>query len=374
MTTVMNADENVVAFDRITCDMRVATGRCGKIAHSHLDQHGCGGGPVCVEHLKDWRRRTARALFAAGGSLACNACGQPFSTVDDFGSVTTLRDEKSTRTNAAERGIELLTRYETQLRGAGRSQRWITDSLSTLRRLETQAGTTIDACSPHDVSQFLAGPQFGPATRAIYYRHINGFFRWWKMQGGTHVTESLIAPREPRSEPLPASTEDVRKLVAEASMYKRTRVMILLAALAGLRVHEIAKFRGEDIDLNRRILRVRGKGSVTATIPLHPLLVEAAASMPNSGYWFPANSTRPGKHVHSKSVTHVITLAMQRAGISGSPHKLRSWFATSMLETGVDIRTVQTLLRHARLSTTALYTGVTDKRRVEAIDRLNPFE
>ncbi|WP_231115422.1 site-specific integrase [Mycobacterium avium] len=84
-----------------------------------------------------------------------------------------------------------------------------------------------------------------------------------------------------------------------------------MAALAGLRVHEIAKMRGEDVDLDARTLRVTGKGGRTDTIPLHPRLVAAALSMPTRGWWFPANSRRRGEHLHSKSVSDIIGSAMR---------------------------------------------------------------
>ena len=99
--------------------------------------------------------------------------------------------------------------------------------------------------------------------------------------------------------------------------------MVLLAALAGLRVHEIAKVRGEDVDIDDRTLRVTGKGGRSDTLPLHPLLVAAALTMPTRGWWFPANSRRPGDHVHPKSVSDIIGQAMRRAGIVGTPHALR---------------------------------------------------
>jgi len=73
----------------------------------------------------------------------------------------------------------------------------------------------------------------------------------------------LPAPREPAREPRPIATAELRKLLA-VRMHKRPRVMVLLAAFAGLRVHEIAKFRGEDVNLDCGVLSVQGKGGATA--------------------------------------------------------------------------------------------------------------
>jgi Phage integrase family len=62
------------------------------------------------------------------------------------------------------------------------------------------------------------------------------------------------------------------------------------------------------------------------------------------GWWFPANSTRPGDHVHAKSVSDIIGNAMRRAGIPGTPHSLRHWYGTNLVAAGADLRTAQTLL------------------------------
>lgn len=273
--------------------------------------------------------------------------------------------------SAALGGLPPIDAYEIHLRGAGRSERWTTDSVSTLKRVEARTGKSIRDIAPIDVSRFLADPKLKRSTRATYFRHINSFYAWWSAHhGGMFVTAHLPRPREPKPEPRPVSTADLRRLLA-IRMHYRTRVMILLGAFAGLRVHEIAKFRGEDIDLDRRTLRVTGKGDVTVVLPLHACLAEAARSMPRRGIWFPSHSARPGEHVHRRGVTDIIGDAMRRADIVGTPHCLRHWYATTLLESGVDIRTVQELMRHARLETTARYTAVTDVRRHDAIDRLH---
>jgi integrase/recombinase XerD len=145
-------------------------------------------------------------------------------------------------------------------------------------------------------------------------------------------------------------------------MHRRTRVMVMLAALAGLRVGEIAKVKGEDLDLAGRKIYVIGKGAKRAWVPLHPLLIEVAAQMPQRGWWFPGNIRRPGEHIHPKSVSDILGQAMRRA-----------WYASTLLDDGADLRTVQELLRHTSIQTTQVYTKVRDERRVSAVDRLDPF-
>ncbi|WP_269196509.1 tyrosine-type recombinase/integrase [Mycobacterium avium] len=235
-------------------------------------------------------------------------------------------------------------------------------------------------CSPvtakaGDIIRWLGShTEWSQSTAATYHSYLRSWFTWLTIMDhrADNPMVKLGAPRYPYRVPRPVSDDDLVRLLL-TPMHHRTRVMILLAALAGLRVHEIAKLRGEDIDLSKPALHVEGKGKRTAWIPLHPLLVEAALTMPAKGFWFPANSRRPGNHVHSKSVSDIIGNAMRRAGARGTPHSLRHWYGTTLLDDGADLRTVQELLRHRSLATTQIYTKVNDERRSEAVVRLNPF-
>lgn len=267
-------------------------------------------------------------------------------------------------------GLPPLDAWEIYMRGAGRSERTIRDGRLRLEHLERFSGKTVETVAPLDVSRFLGRPTLNAWSRASYFGSIASFYRWYGRHGGVDVTAQLPRPKMPQSTPQPLTDEQLCALLA-TNMRRKTRAMILLAALAGLRVHEIAKLRGEDVDLHERTLRVTGKGNRTETLPLHPLLVELAATMPRSGYWFMGNATRPGEPIARRSVTEVIQMVMMRAGIpGGTAHKLRHWYATKLVAGGTDLRTVQTLMRHANLNTTAIYVKVADTKRIDAIDRL----
>jgi integrase/recombinase XerD len=76
----------------------------------------------------------------------------------------------------------------------------------------------------------------------------------------------------------------------------------------------------------------------------------------------------PGRPVRRESLSATISRAMHRAGVPASAHSLRHWYATELLEAGADVRTVQTLLRHASLNTTAIYLKVNaDKQRAAGL-------
>lgn len=144
------------------------------------------------------------------------------------------------------------------------------------------------------------------------------------------------------------------------------RAMLLLASRAGLRVAEIARFHGRDIDPYAGTLEVRGKGGTTYTIPAHPDILAHATRMP-TGYWFPSQR---GEHIGGRVVSERMRLYMLRHGINATPHALRHTFATQLLEGGADLRVVQELMRHSSLTATAIYTAITDDRKREAILRL----
>jgi site-specific recombinase XerD len=268
-----------------------------------------------------------------------------------------------------------LEAWELFMRGAGRSERTIRAGVLTMQHLERFAGKTAETMTALDVSRFLGRPNLKAWSRAAYFSSIASFYRFYADNGGgVNVTARLPRPKMPKSTPRPISDGQLRTLLA-TSMRRKTRVMILLAALAGLRVHEIARVRGEDVDIEARTLRVTGKGNVTATLPLHPLLVEAAKTMPQRGWWFCGNACRPGEPIARRSVSEVIGDAMVRAGIpGGTAHRLRHWYGTTLVHLGTDLRCAQTLLRHVNLNTTAGYVEVADGKRVEAIDRLDPLK
>ena len=228
--------------------------------------------------------------------------------------------------------------------------------------------------SQDDVVLVLGG-RWKVSTRVAYHRALHAWFRWlvetdrWLED----PMDRMKAPKVPRSKPRPVTNTQLERILA-TRMKRNTRAMILLAAYAGLRVHEVAKVHVDDLDLAEGTLHVAGKGGHEREVPLHEDLAAAADWMPARGWWFPArkpNVAFPvgGGHILSRSVSSVIGNVMTRAGVRGTPHCLRHWFATELLEQGADARTVQ-LLGHASLATTQIYTLVTDERRQAAVHRL----
>lgn len=268
----------------------------------------------------------------------------------------------------------LLTDWELWQRAARRSERTVTERTTVIRRFLTESGANPRTATPMDIARWISGHEnWGPSTVATYFSYLQSWHKWLVLLD--HRTDNpmlkLAAPAAPERSPRPVSDDGLLRLLELSGVHRRTRVMILLAALAGLRVSEIAKFRGEDIDGDR--IYIIGKGGKRAWVPLHPLLAAAAATMPRRGYWFPGNSRRPGKPILSKVVSEIIGQAMRRANVAGTPHSLRHWYGTSLLAAGADLRTVQELMRHSSVQTTQIYTKVPDARRISAVERLDPY-
>lgn len=256
-------------------------------------------------------------------------------------------------------------------RAANLSERTVRERALTVEALCRDAGVPPSDIQPGHVVAFLSRRNLSPTTRATYHASLRVFFAWMVARGHRpdDPTADTPRPKRPAGIPRPVQSEQLGAILVACSR-SRTRAMVLLAALAGLRVHEVAKIQGEDLDLAAGTLTVTGKGGKTAFIPLHPILATMAAEeWPRRGYWFTSYRDR-SKPITSRAVGKAISAAMDRAGVAGTAHQLRHWYGTELLEAGASLRTVQELMRHESVATTQIYTKVTSARRREAIGRL----
>jgi site-specific recombinase XerD len=164
------------------------------------------------------------------------------------------------------------------------------------------------------------------------------------------------------------SPEEVREFF-RAIKNIRHRAILMTAYAAGLRVSEVVALRVEDIDSQRMVIRVRqAKGRKDRYVMLSPRLLDllreywkARRRQPNvrsSPWLFPGQD--PTRPMTSKSVHAACKAVCEASGLSKrvTVHTLRHSFATHLLEAGTDIRTIQVLLGHRNIKTTALYTHV----------------
>ncbi|WP_018599671.1 tyrosine-type recombinase/integrase [Mycobacterium sp. 155] len=266
----------------------------------------------------------------------------------------------------------LVVEWRIWQQGQSLSARTINERTAVVLRCAEWVECDPQTLRPDQISGYLAaGGDWSLNTRWTYYTSLAAWFRWLaKMEYRLdNPMEKVGRPKRPKGEPRPVSDDNIRRLL-RSRMHRRTRAMLLLGAMQGLRAHEIAKVKGEHFDLIDRTMVVSGKGGFTATLPLHPMVVEIAFQMPRRGFWFPGVDHG---HQRRESVCGTIKEAMIRAGVPGSAHCLRHWFGTALVRAGVDLRTVQVLMRHQDLSATAIYTKIADEQRAKGIQLLDPF-
>jgi site-specific recombinase XerD len=168
--------------------------------------------------------------------------------------------------------------------------------------------------------------------------------------------------KKPQTLPVVLSPEEVLRFI-EAASPGRGRVLLQTAYACGLRISELVNLRVTDIDSARMVIVVRqGKGRKDRLVPLSPrLLAELRAYwlQTRSPTWlFPGASRRNSdKPLHTAIVHQLCRTLVARLGLSKrvTPHTLRHSFATHMLEAGVDLVTLKTILGHRHLQSTAHY-------------------
>ena len=181
--------------------------------------------------------------------------------------------------------------------------------------------------------------------------------------------EELPYPKKHRRLPTVLSLEEVGRLIdAAGNLLQRALVMLLYGT--GMRRTEVSQLKVSAIDSARMIIRVeQGKGGHDRDLPLSPALLETLREYfrwkrPRI-YLFPSSDGHRGidKPMSDKSVWYACTEAARHAGLKKrvTPHTLRHSWATHLLEAGTDLRTIQMLLGHGDLETTAKYLHLSQK-------------
>jgi integrase/recombinase XerD len=191
------------------------------------------------------------------------------------------------------------------------------------------------------------------AVAALRFLYTVTLKRTWR------VEDIIPAPRKPQRLPVVLSPNEVLQFLACAPGPKH-RAILTTCYAAGLRISEVLHLRPTDIDSRRMVIRVdQGKGQQDRYVMLSPKLLELLRTwwrVERSPAWlFPGD--RPGHAISKTAVEKACHTARRRCGIPKpiTPHLLRHAFAVHLLEAGTDVRTIQLLLGHRSLATTARY-------------------
>jgi len=196
--------------------------------------------------------------------------------------------------------------------------------------------------------------------------------------GRTDAFERIVAAREPQRLPVVLSGEEIVQFL-EAVPGLRNRVALTTAYGAGMRVGEVVRLQTTSIDSSRMLIRIEhGKGGKDRYVGLSAQLLQILRTywrLARPGRWlFPGRD--PTEPVSVATLQEACRQAARQAELSKpvTVHTLRHSFATHLLESGTDVRIIQVLLGHARLSTTARYTQVATNlisRVSNPLDHLN---
>ena len=241
--------------------------------------------------------------------------------------------------------------------------------------------------SPHDLGRddvrayLLHLVQKKKVSWSVYNQTLAALrFLYEVTLGRKDVLERIPFPKQPKRLAVVLSLDEVARFVAAIVGIKH-RAILMTAYAAGLRLSEVTGLRVADIDSKRMVIRVRqAKGRGDRYVMLSPRLLAVLRE-----YWkvvrptdrlFPGDV--PGQPITGKAVHLSCVRAARDAGLDKhvTVHTLRHSFATHLLEAGTDIRTIQVLLGHRKLETTAIYTHVSPAA-VEAtrspFDRIGPL-
>ena len=189
-------------------------------------------------------------------------------------------------------------------------------------------------------------------------------------------TLNIKRPKKERTLPEVLSKDEIDKVISAAET-KKSQLMLKTLYYTGLRVSELVNLKRNDIDIEKSEAIVKGKGNKQRRVFFTPKLLEALKEWlqenPENVYVFSKDKPLTTRNVQKILNKISIKLQMQK---KLTPHKLRHSFATHLLESGTDIRTIQTLLGHENLATTEIYAHVTEelykkaKQNIDLLERI----
>ena len=212
---------------------------------------------------------------------------------------------------------------------------------------------------------------------------IRSFFRYLIRKGMTerNPAEGVPTPKIEKYLPVVMSVEEAGSLVEAPGLNGKKRSVRDLAVLevlysSGIRVSELTGLDMKDLALPAGTIRVLGKGGKERIAYLggRALSSLAAYLKERGALEGPLFMGRDGRRITQRSVQRLVKECAQLSGISKdpTPHALRHSFATHLLDAGVDLRSIQEMLGHAKLSTTQRYTKVSMSSMMEAYDKAHP--
>jgi len=214
---------------------------------------------------------------------------------------------------------------------------------------------------------------------------VRGFYKFLMFDGhvNKNPAEDLAAPQKGVYLPRFLNRNEIESLLAAPDTSTenglRDRAILELMYASGLRVSEAANLKINDVDIDSGIVTTTGKGSKTRRVPVGASAIEWIKSylalrrkkenIEIDNMFVNAN----GSPINRQSIYLSITDYAEKCGLEGvSPHTLRHSFATHLVQNSADIRSVQQMLGHADISTTQIYTHITNTQLKKNYERFHP--
>jgi integrase/recombinase XerD len=223
-----------------------------------------------------------------------------------------------------------------------------------------------------------------PTSVARAVSAVRGFYKFLMLDGHLkrHPAEDLDTPQRVSYLPRFLTEDEINRLLAAPDISTdegiRDRAILEIMYATGLRVSELVSLRQSDVDLNAGLIVCHGKGSKERRVPLGKSAIhwlqQYAAVRASYGKQHVTNVfLQRGKPFNRHIAWSLIKKYSKQIGIDKvSPHTLRHSFATHLLQHGADSRSVQALLGHSDISTTQIYTHITDLHLRSAYLRFHP--
>ena len=243
-------------------------------------------------------------------------------------------------------------------------------------------GTAPREVNARDIRAFLAVLHtrgLDPVSIARKLAAIRSWFRFLRRRGviADDPARAIRPPRQPSKlvSFLPIDeTTAMMDAPADAGDPARAAAIVELLYASGLRVSELVGLDLSDVDLAEMTVRVVGKGRKERIVPFGGAAAQALEAYLGPRGGGPVFLNRRGGRLTVRSVHTIVRRRARAAGISRrvSPHTLRHTFATHLLDSGADLRMIQELLGHSRLSTTQRYTHVGSDQLMRIYDAAHP--
>lgn len=259
-----------------------------------------------------------------------------------------------------------------------------------LERLQTWAtanGKQLSELTRADLRKWIASLSregLAPTSVSRAVSAVRGFFKFLMLDGHikSHPAEDLDTPQRFSYLPKFLTEEEINRLLAAPDVSTaegiRDRAVLEIMYATGLRVSELVDLKNNDVDLLAGLVVCHGKGNKERRVPLGKSAIHwlQQYSAVKDGYGkqsAPNVFLNRGRPFTRHFAWSMIKRHAEKVGIKDvSPHTLRHSFATHLLQHGADSRSVQALLGHADISTTQIYTHITDVHLRTAYDRHHP--